>query len=172
MRHFLTIFLTLICLWANSQPRLGFSSQGDTSNTSITTKLGIPFGTISKLEVEVYDGDSLQMKAYEGTYLLKINSVNDIKINDTLLLAFTDETETLANDDFSLHKLTYGKKAKSLTNTQIKKMKKNYVGKKLTVMAYETGHFSGMPKDYFKYRPSRADRDFHFEHYLAIVSNT
>jgi hypothetical protein len=111
------------------------------------------------------------MKAYQGTYLLKINYVNDKKINDTLLLTFTDETETLANDDFSLYKLTYGKKAKSLTNTQIEKMKKNYVGKKLTVMAYETGHFTGIPKAYFKYRPIRADRDFHFEHYLAVVSN-
>ena len=155
---------------ANSQKQLGFSSQDDTSITNIKTKLNIPFGTITKLNIEIYDGDSLQMKGYEGTYLLKVNSVNGKTINDTLLLTFTDETEDLANDDFGLYKLTYGKAAKSLASSQVDKMKKKYVGKKFTLMAYETGHFTGMPNEYFKYRPIRADRSFHFEHYLVVVS--
>jgi hypothetical protein len=171
MRHFLTVFLTLIGLWASSQTRLEISSQSDTSTTSITTKLGIPFGTIAKLEVEVYDGDNLQIKSYEGTYVLKVNSLNDKKINDTILLTFIDETGNLANDNFGLYKLTYGKTVKSLTSKQISKLKEKYVGKKLTLIAYETGHFTGMPKDYFKYRPVRAARGFHFEHYLVVISS-
>jgi len=172
MRHFLSLFLILIGLCGNSQTQPAhIGSQEDTSKTTITTKLNIPFGTIAKLEVEVYDGDILQVKAYQGTYLLKINSVNDKKINDPLLLIYIDETETLANDDVSLSELVYKKKASSLTDIQIEKMKEKYVGKKLTVMAYETGHFTGIPKDYFKYRPSVADRNFHFEHYLVVVSN-
>src|SRR5207247_300584 len=130
----------------------------------------IPFGTIAKLDVDIYDGDSLQMKAYEGIYLLKINSINDKLQNGTVLLSFKDETGELANDSFGLYKLIYGKSANSISRKQIDENKKKYVGKKLTLMAYETGHFTGIPKDYFKYQPIRTDRNFHFEDYLIIVS--
>jgi hypothetical protein len=172
MRHFLTLFLTLTGFWGNSQNQPAhIGSQNNTSNATVTTKLNVPFGTIVKLEVEIYDGDSLQMKEYQEAYLLKINSVNDKQQIDTLLMTFEDETEELANDNFQLYKLIYGKAAKSLSSKQIDKMKKNYVGKKLTLMAYETGHFTGMPKDYFKYRPISAGRSFYFQNYLVIVSN-
>jgi hypothetical protein len=171
MRNISTILLILsFSLCVNAQKQTDASSQSDTSIISITTQLTIPFGTIARLEVEVYDGDSLQMKECEGDYLLKVNSVNGKPVNDTLLLPFIDETEHLANDDFSLYKLTYGKTAKSLTGTQIDKMKKKYIGRRLILMAYETGHFTGMPDNYFKYQPIRADMNFHFEHYLIVVS--
>ena len=178
MRHFLTITFALLCVWAKSQIRLGHSLPDDSSKVTLTTKLGIPFGTISKLEVEVYDGENLHMKAYEGTYLLKINSIDNKKINDTLLLRLTDETETFASDDFSLYQLIYKKKVGSLSSMQIDKMKKKYVGKKFTVIAYETGEFKGTPDKYFDYKPIKpgiphffATHRFLFEHSLVIVSN-
>lgn len=171
MRHFLVFILILIGLGSYSQtPYPSGSYQGDSSKASISTKLNIPFGTIAKLDVEIYDGDSLLRKGYGGIYLMKINSVNDKQLIDTLLMAFEDETEELANDNFELYKLIYGKKANSISNIQIDKMKKTYVGKKLTLMAYETGRFAGMPDNYFEYRPLRAGSGFHFENYLIIVS--
>jgi len=171
MRQCLTIIFILAFLWAKSQAQPGSGLAGDRSKISITTKLGIPFGTIAKLKAEIYDGNSLHMKAYEGVYLLKINYVNDKLIKKTILLRFTDETKTLANDDFGLYKLIYKKEADSLMGLQINKMKEKYVGKKLTLMAYETGQFIGIPQNYFHYRPIRADVGFYFEHYLIVVSN-
>jgi hypothetical protein len=160
------------------QIRLGSSLPDDSSKITLTTKLGIPFGTISKLEVEVYDGENLHMKAYVGTYVLKINSIDNKLINDTLVLRFTDESETLASDDFSLYQLIYKKKVGSLSSVQLEKMKKRYVGKKFTVMAYETGQFKGSPEKYFDYKPIKpgtphffATHPFLFEHSLVIVSN-
>jgi len=171
MRHFLVFILVLTELWSYSQAQYTPGNHhGDSTKASIPTRLNIPFGTIAKLDVEIYDGDSLHRKGDEGTYLLKINSINGKQQIDTLLMIFEDETEQLANEDFALYKLIYGKKANSLTGIRIDKMKKNYVGKKLTLMAYETGRFTGIPKDYFKYRPEIADKDFHFENYLVIVS--
>jgi len=171
MRHFLTFILVLTGLWSSSQAQYTPGNyQGDSIKTSIPTKLNIPFGTIAKLDVEIYDGDNLHRKGDQGTYLVKINSVNDKQQIDTLLMTFEDETEQLASENFALYKLVYGKKANSISNMQIDKMKKNYVGKKLTLMAYETGRFTGIPKDYFKYRPEVADKGFHFENYLVIVS--
>lgn len=149
----------------------------DSTKIIILPELGIPFGTMSKLEVEVYDGDNLHWKAYVGAYLLKINSINNNKINDTLILRFTDETETLASDNFSLYQLIYKKKVGSLSSAQLEKMKKRYVGKKITVMAYETGQFTGAPDKYFDYKPIVpgiphffATLPFHFQHSLVIVS--
>ena len=172
MRHFLTLILLQAGLWSYAQTETKFiSSQLDSSMSTITIKLNVPFGTISKLDVEIYDGDKLQMKEYQGVFLFRINSINDRPQNDTLLMTFVDETGQFANDDFELYKLTYGKSATSISSKQIDKMKEKYVGKKFILMAYETGQFTGIPKDYFKYRPIRADRNFHFQNYLIVVSN-
>jgi hypothetical protein len=171
MKQFLILILVLITLYSYSQGHYtSVSYRDDSLNASITATLKIPFGTIAKLDVEIYDGDSLQRKEYQGTYLMKINSINGEQQIDTLLMTFEDETGELASGDFELYKIIHGKEARSLSAQQIDKMKKTYVGKKLTLMAYETGRFTGIPKDYFKYRPVRADRNFHFMNYLIIVS--
>ena len=168
MKHLLSILLFFSLDNSYSQQVRDFSSLVNT--TDIKAYLNIPFGTITKLQVEIHDGNNLQMIAYQDTYLLKVNSVNEKPVNDIVLFRFTDETKQLANDNFTLYKLTYRKTAKSLTNIQIDKMKKGYVGKKFTIVAYETGRFTGIPTDYFKYRPVREDVSFHFEHYLIVVS--
>jgi len=178
MKYFLTITFALLCLWTKSQIRLGYSLPDDSSKIILTAKLGIPFGTISKLEVEVFDGENLHRKAYVGTYVLKINSINNKLVSDTLLLRFTDETETLASDDFALYQLVYKKKGSFVSSEQQEKAKKRYVGKKFLVTAYETGQFTGTPDKYFDYKPFKpgiphffATHRFLFEHSLVIVSN-
>ena len=67
--------------------------------------------------------------------------------------------------------MIYDRMPPSIPGKQIDKMKRTYVGKKFTLMAYETGHFTGMPKDYSKYKPIRAGRTFHFQNYLVVISN-
>jgi hypothetical protein len=179
MRLIILILLTLaLSLNGTSQRRLDLSFPKKSAVTSIQTKLNIPFGTIAKLKVEIYDGDSVKMFAYQSRYLLKVNSVNGKVVRDTLLLKFIDESKTLANDDDDLSTLTYCKIIDSLTDNQVYEMKKKYVGKKFTIMAYETGRFTGTPEKYFDYEPIVpgiphffATRGFLFEHYLVIVSN-
>ena len=179
MRQTILIWLTLILsLNVISQKRLDLSFPKKSSVTSIQTKLNIPFGTIAELEVEIYDGDSLNIKAYQNCYLLKVNSVNGKVVRDTLLLKFIDENETFANDDNALSAHTYGKTIDSLTEKQFYEMKKKYVRKKFKVMAYEIGQFTGVPEKYFDYKAIVpgiphifANRGFFFEHSLVIVSN-
>jgi UDP-glucose 6-dehydrogenase len=148
-----------------------FSPAGGSATTSLTAKLGIPFGTIAKLEAEIYDGYNFHDKGHEDMYLLKINSINGKIIKGILILPFDDETKTLANDVFSLYELIYKKKADEISEAQLAKMKKQYVGKKVTIMAYETGDFIGMPQNYQKYRLIRQDRGFIFMHNLIVVAN-
>jgi hypothetical protein len=179
MRQIILILLTFaISLNGSSQKRLDLSFPKKSAVTSIKTKLNIPFGTIAKLEVEIYDGDSVKWLAYSNCYLLKVNSVNGKIVRDTLLLKFIDETETLANEDDRLSELTYSKTIDSLTDKQLYEMKEKYVGKKFKVMAYEIGQFTGVPDKYFDYKPVVpgvphifSNRGFFFEHTLVIVSN-
>lgn len=179
MRHIIIILLPLVFnLKGTCQKRLDLSFPKNSAVTSIQTKLNIPFGKIAKLKVEIYDGDSLKLLDYRNCYLLKVNSVNGKVVSDTLLLKFIDENKTLANDDDDLSTLSYGKSIDSLTDKQFYEMKKKYVGKKYTIMAYEIGKFTGVPDKYFDYKPIVpgipyifSNRGFFFEHSLVIVSN-
>ena len=159
MRYFLTISLTLVCILGKSQIRKGISSPGDSNEIKLKAELGVPFGTVCKLEVETYAGDKLLRKAYARVYLLKVNSINGKRITDKLLLRYTDETETLSY-------------------MQVAKTEKKYPAKKITIMAYETGQFSGIPEKYFDYNyvppgvpKFKGGTPFLFEHSLVVISN-
>lgn len=144
MRPILVTLLLLVTIKANSQSNTSINQPGNTTDFVIKPRLGIPFGTIAKLEVQFFDGDNLRLKAYRGTYLLKINSVNGKAVKDTVILDFTDETKSLIDADAT---------------------------EKLTIMAYESGSFIGIPKNYFDYQPVRQDQGFYFRHNLIVVSN-
>ena len=144
MRPLLVILLFFVTIKANSQSHTSINQPDTTTDFVIKPRLGIPFGTIAKLEAQFFDGDNLHMKAYMGTYLLKINSVNGKAVKDTVVLDFTDETKSLARKS---------------------------VGQKLTIMAYESGSFIGVPANYFNYQPVRQDQGFGFRHNLIVVSN-
>ncbi len=172
MRHFFLFVFFLNWHFAYSQTEPEFvNSQIDSLKSTIKTELKLPFGTITKLEVQIFDGNLLQTKESEGVYLFKIISINGILQTDTLLMTFMDETKSFAKDNFELYKLLYKKEIGTLSQKDIVRMKKAYVDKKYKIMAYETGQFLGIPKNYFKYQPVRADLNFHFKNYLIVVSN-
>lgn len=144
MRPIFVILLFFVTINANSQSNTSTNQSNNTTDIVIRPQLGLPFGTIAKLEVEVIDGNTLHRRAYMGEHLLKINSVNGVVKKDTVLLLFSDETGSLKKAD---------------------------VGQKLTLMAYESGNFTGIPDSYFKYQPVRQDVGFGFRHYLIVVAN-
>jgi len=170
MKHFLTIILILTCLWAKSQ-ELAESLVSGGNKMVLTPKLGIQFGTIAKVEAEIFGGSSLHRMGYESDYFLKIKSVNGKIFNKNLVFKFNDETGTLANEDFALYELLYKKKTGSIEPVQLRRMQEKYVGKKLTLIIYETGSFLGTPRDNFKYGPPKQDFGFCFVHSLEVVSN-
>lgn len=163
MKYYVTIILAFLGFYGIAQTQL------DPKKAIINTKLNLPFGTICKLDVEIFDGDELQLKEFTGVFLLKIKAINDKPQNENLIISFIDETGQLANDGFELFELINKKSSDEISSEVIKELKKNYVGKKMTIMAYESGIFSGMPDGYFKYRPVRADSSFRFKNYLIVI---
>ena len=132
-------------------------------------RLNYPFGTILKLDVEIVDGDDLQLKESSGKYLLNVLRIEDSVINDTLIIPFEDETGLFPKDDFELYEHLNDKTTGSLSPDEITKMEQHYAGKRFRIAAYESGKFTGLPDGYNEYLDERAGKSFHFQNYLIVI---
>jgi hypothetical protein len=164
------IFFLLVTLpLCTSHIALGQDTSG--KQQEIKERLAIPFGTLAKMEVEVVDGDALQKKALQGIFLFKVKTVDSVRLTEPVIIAFKDETGDFPGDLFALHKYLYHKKAGTIAAKQQEKLKKEYVGKTFTIVAYETGGFVGLPDGYFEYQPVKQDYSFHFRQHVVVVAN-
>jgi hypothetical protein len=135
----------------------------------VKARLGLAFGTLVKMKVEIVDGDKLNDKYHQSTFLFKVKSVDSIVLTQPITIEFKDETGKFPCDEFQLYKLIYGKETGEISQEESRELKKKYVGKEFEVVAYETGEFTGIPDGYFKYQPVRQDMAFHFKTYLVII---
>lgn len=163
---FLLLMTLAVCM---SHIALGQDTSG--KQQLIKERLTIPFGTIAKMEVEVVDGEALQQKALQGSFLFKVKTVDSVQLAEPVIIEFKDETGDFPGNLFALYKYLYHKKAGTIAAKQAKKLKKEYVGKTFTIVAYETGGFVGLPDDYFDYQPVKQDYSFHFRQYMVVVAN-
>lgn len=136
----------------------------------VKERLNYPFGTILKMDVEIFDGDELHLKGREGKYLFKIIRVEDSILNDPLLIPFEDETGLFPTDDFELYEHLNDKTTGSISSDEAAKMKLHYAGKRFRIAAYESGKFTGLPDGYNEYLDERTGKNFHFENYLIVIS--
>lgn len=145
---------------------------------SINEKLNVPFGTLVKLKIEIIDGNSMDRKGFQGTYLIRVLETNDSKLNKPFIIPFEDQTRKFPKNDFLLYEFIYGKEVENeLSSDKIEEIKKNYVGKIFHVLAYESGCFGGNTKvsKYVKenLKPNlfmRQDTNFIFKNYIVIES--
>lgn len=139
---------------------------------SITPQLPTAFGAIVMVKAEIIDGASLMTKELQGEFLLKITKVDSLTLVTPLVMRFTDETGQWPNDLFALHELLYKRKVRSIDAEKSALIKKQYVGKTVNLIVYETGAFTGKPKDYHKYADIRQDVAFHFSNHLVIINGS
>ena len=64
----------------------------------------------------------------------------------------------------------YGNDSGRNSDEAYNSMKKNYVGKKFKVIAFETGSFTGVPDGYFDYQPIAQTTGFYFKNALVVVA--
>ncbi|QNA46432.1 hypothetical protein [Lacibacter sediminis] len=168
MRVLIMVYITTFALFACS-PKTQLQSQMAQPHPMVKERLNHPFGTILKMDVEIFDGDSTYEKGNSGNYFMKILRIEDSIITDTIILPFKDETGSFPADDFSLYKKLYHKETGTLTSIEINKMKLQYVEKRFRIAAYESGEFTGLPNGYNNYQEERADKSFHFKNYLVVI---
>lgn len=139
--------MTSICLFTKTS----FCQDSDAPKYIVQEKLGHPFGTFLKMKVEIFDGNKLNDKYHQSSFLFRIKSVDSIVLSKVVIMEFKDETGKFSSE----------------YNGKLKK----YVGKEFIIVAYETGEFTGIPNGYFKYQPVRQDFGFHFKNYLIVVAD-
>ncbi|MCS3869202.1 hypothetical protein J3D55_002118 [Chryseobacterium ginsenosidimutans] len=156
-----------------------FFGQNQTENSLlIKENLDFPFGTIVKMKVEIIDGASLNLKALQGQYLIKIKEINDKSLEKPVIMEFVDESREFPTNNFALYELLYEKEVENgLSSDKIAEMNKNYVGKIVVVLGYESGKFTGSPNksEYVKtnvnsFQLVNQDYGFHFKNYIVIDS--
>ena len=66
-------------------------------------------------------------------------------------MEFKDETDDyFPTQDFELYKYFYGIDTGVLSDQDVKKIKRKYVGQEFTVVGYESGEFFGSPVGLYK----------------------
>lgn len=135
------------------------------SNLDVKAILGYPFGTLLTIEVTIIDGYDTYLKENQDKFLFKLMSINNKKINDTIIMTFEDDTKKFFKTRFELYEKYEN------NEDMVRKKEKEYINKTYRIVAYETGKFTGIPEGYFEYQPLKADTGFHFENYLVIVAD-
>lgn len=136
--------------------------------------LGLPLGTPAKIVAEVVSGDSLQQKRFASRYLLKVTHVDGKELHTPPVMQFFGfglASAGLADNHFSLYEMTHGTKSKSLDSSQIAELEQGYVGKKVRLLVYELGGFSGIPSALPKDALTWADVPFGFGTSLRVLSD-
>jgi hypothetical protein len=162
------IFVTLLVVLT---VKTSFGQDTTGPKQVIKARLTVPFGTLAKMSVEIVDGNELNEKGHQSSFLLRVKSIDNTPLSKPIIIEFKDETGNFPTDDFELYKHLYGKKTRTISSKETEKMKKKYVGRQFNIVAYETGGFTGIPDDYFKYQPVKQDYEFHFRHYIIVVAD-
>lgn len=136
-------------------------------------ELGHPFGTMLRLKVEVIDGREYSYKGSRSSYLMRVLEVNGEPMEEIHLFEFDNYyAPEFAMDAFELYENIYRTETGSIDSKQRTEMNKQYVGKKYTILAYETGRYAGLPRDYGKYAITPGgEYQYHFKSYLMVVKD-
>ena len=136
-------------------------------------RLGLPVGTVTEIRATVIAGSELELKQYDGSYLLRVTEVGGRAVRkpfpiELQVLGFVDVR--LANNSFRLYELKTGKKAARLDSGQIADLQKDYVGKNVRLVVYETGGYSGIADHLPPDVPVWQDHSFSFSTHLVVLS--
>lgn len=172
--YFTAAIISTSCVYiAHAEEKSVESITAESLNTiSVIGEIGVPLGTVATVKATVTDGDSLQMKYYQGKYILKITEVNGVKLASEPMVEFSlapGVEVKLANDNFELYEMKTGEKAKSLTGEQTEDLKKDYVGSTIMLQVYELGYYSGIPDNMPKEVEIWQDTGFRFSTYLRVL---
>ena len=177
IRLALVVVLTLCCsaahLQAQSESAHKPIATSELNERTVLGKLGIPLGNATEIDAEIVSGRSLRQKRYQSAYLLKVTHVAGKKLDKSVTIEFSAPSFVsvrLPNHTLALHELKNGKQVGKLNSTQIEELENGYVGKLVRLVVYESGCFSGMPKNLPKDVPVWQDTVFYFSTSLNILA--
>jgi hypothetical protein len=132
--------------------------------------LGQPLGVVMKIDGTIVDGDSLGDKRHGSSYLLRVEQVAGTRLAEPVVIEFSSDPGVgLPTDTFKLQEWKTGKKTGSLSDREIAKLNEGYVGARVSVHAYETGAFRGVPACLPRETALWQDTGFSFQSSLVVL---
>jgi hypothetical protein len=151
--------------------RLDAIPAAELNKRAVVGMIGIPLGRVAEVECVIV-GRREHLKD-ESDYLLKVVAVDGARLTQPPSLHFEVPTWArveLASDPIALHRLRKGKEASSLSDEQMRELEAGYVGRTVRLAAYETGGFTGLPRNWPKGAPSVQGRGFSFTTSLVLLA--
>ncbi|MEX0718059.1 MAG: hypothetical protein WD066_15810 [Planctomycetaceae bacterium] len=147
----------------------------DLNRLTVTGELGVPLGTVVEVEAVVVAGAAFGAKGLPD-YMLRVEKVDGAALKTPPVMPFgpflgVGEAAPggLASSHFQLYRLKTGREARSLDQEQIAELEKDYVGRRVNVLVYESGRFVGIPQN-LPERLIPAGPRFHFSTSLVVVA--
>lgn len=116
----LTFSLLIILSISCTQQLQSIFVQKTIYKREIKEKLNYPFGTVLNLEAEIINGNDYPLASWRSQLLIKINAVNNSKLDTTKIFFFDNEDITFNNYD-------------------------SLINKPFNLVGFETGGFIGKP---------------------------
>jgi len=142
----------------------------DLNGKTIIGKLGMPLGSPAVIKAVIVDGETMKDKIHSESYLLAVIEVNGSLLQDKPVLEFSLNHSLdveLAVDNIELINM-FGE-GDDLSEEYVNGLKKKYVGKEVSLLVYETGHFSGVPNDLPDNALLWQDEGFNFKSTLEVL---
>lgn len=174
MRKILFAVVAVFLFWSlaypQQNPKVEPLSISDLKSRPVIGDLGVPLGKVVEIEATIIGGNQFNTKGTHDRFLLQVNKVNGDELKANPIMDFGSRFGVdLPSDIWSLAELKTGKKVGEVTRKEAEQLEKAYVGKKVKLVAYETGSFSGIPK-LPKGIESWQDHGFGFSNSLAILA--
>jgi hypothetical protein len=132
--------------------------------------LGQPLGVVLRIDGTIVDGASLADKVHSSSYLLRVEQVAGVRLALPVVMELSsDPALGLPTESFALHEWKTGRKVDSLSDRDIAKLNEGYVGASVSVYAYETGQFGGVPSCLPRGVPVWQDTGFTFHSSLVVL---
>jgi hypothetical protein len=128
---------------------------------------------VARIRAVVVSGRELGDKGHSGQFLLRVTHVDGRELADKPLCEFGVPAylrKNLARTHFELYEMKYGRRARELTDGQEDALERGYVGKEFILDVYETGSFSGIPRNMPDDVPLWQDRGFGFRTSLVVLA--
>ncbi|MFO1044723.1 MAG: hypothetical protein U0941_23365 [Planctomycetaceae bacterium] len=131
----------------------------------------MPLGKCVTIRASIVKGVA---KGSSGSYLLNVTQVDERVLPSLVecefhIHQFATKDVAIAKDSFGLHKLLTGKDTGKLMGDEIASLEKGYIGKEVTLVAYETGRFLGTPSGYPRIIPLWQEPRFQFVTELSVM---
>jgi hypothetical protein len=132
--------LALICLaGCTTGPRVAcimVSDLGCQPKYQVIGELGVPIGHLVEVHARFTYGKYTE-------YCLEVSRIGSRILDTPIRMEFDDSTYEVPSDNSARYEQVYGKKTGSFSDTQIKELRKGWIGKEYDLAVYETGSFGG-----------------------------